>query len=107
MILDEDGNPIYSNGCSRSNRYRKLYERQLNGTDGKVSIEVDNQGRRMSVIDSTDPTPGKDIFSHVRQRAAKVAYDTLEKRASKSIIGNLTSYGKNSVPYYRYVYSHD
>ncbi len=96
--LDEDGNPIYSQtDVVGQTGIEKLYERQLNGTDGKVSIEVDNQGRRMSVIDSTDPTPGKDIFLTLDSELQKVAYDTLEAQLRKSIIGNLTSYGKNSV----------
>jgi cell division protein FtsI/penicillin-binding protein 2 len=96
--VDADGNPIYSQtDVVGQTGIEKLYERQLNGTDGKVSIEVDNQGRRMSVIDSTEPTSGKDIFLTLDSKLQKVAYDTLEAQLRKSIIGNLTSYGKNSV----------
>ena len=96
--LDSDGNPIYTQtDIVGQTGIEKLYERQLNGTDGKVSIEVDNQGRRMSVIDSTDPTPGKDIFLTLDSELQKVAYDTLEEQLRKSIIGNLTHSGKNSV----------
>ena len=61
--VDKDGNPIYSQtDIVGQDGMEKLFERQLNGTDGKVQIEVDNQGRRMSVIDSTEPIPGKDLF---------------------------------------------
>ncbi|MDD4844261.1 MAG: penicillin-binding transpeptidase domain-containing protein [Anaerotignum sp.] len=96
--VDADGNPIYSQtDVVGQTGIEKLYERQLNGTDGKVSIEVDNQGRRMSVIDSTEPTSGKDIFLTLDSKLQKVAYDTLEAELRKAVIKNLTSYSKNSV----------
>ena len=95
---DEDGLSIYSQtDVVGQTGIEKLYERQLNGTDGKVSIEVDNQGRRMSVIDSTDPTPGKDIFLTLDSQLQKVAYDALEAELRKSVISNLTYSSKNSV----------
>lgn len=96
--VDSEGNPIYSQtDVVGQTGIEKLYERQLNGTDGKVSIEVDNQGRRMSVIDSTQPIPGKDIFLTLDSELQKIAYNALESELQKAVIGKLTSYGKNSV----------
>lgn len=96
--MDSEGNPIYSQtDIVGQTGMEKLYERQLNGTDGKVSIEVDNQGRRMSVIDSTEPISGKDIFLTLDSKLQKVAYDTLEAELRKAIIRNLTFSGKKSV----------
>lgn len=70
--VDADGNPLYSQtDVVGQDGMEKLYEKELNGVDGKVLIEVDNQGRRMSVIDSTEPVAGKDVFLTLGQQAAK------------------------------------
>ncbi|NCC16631.1 MAG: hypothetical protein EOM28_09830 [Clostridia bacterium] len=96
--IDTEGNPIYSQtDVVGQTGIEKLYERQLNGTDGKVSIEVDNQGRRISEIDSTEPIPGKDIFLTLDSQLQKVAYDTLEAELRKAVINSLTYASKNSV----------
>lgn len=95
--VDSEGNPIYSQtDIVGQTGIEKLYERQLNGTDGKVSIEVDNQGRRMSVIDSTEPIPGKDIFLTLDSELQRIAYDTLEEELRKAVIGKLTYTSKSS-----------
>lgn len=96
--VDAEGNPLYSQtDIVGQDGMEKLYERELNGIDGKVQIEVDNQGRRMSVIDSTDPIPGKDLFLTLDSELQKVAYDTLESELRKAVLNKLTTYGKNSV----------
>lgn len=95
--LDPEGNPVYSQtDIVGQTGIERLYERQLNGTDGKISIEVDNQGRRMSVIDSTDPISGKDVFLTLDSNLQKIAYDTLESELRSAIIRKLSSSGKNS-----------
>ena len=96
--VDAEGNPIYSQtDIVGQDGMEKLYERELNGTDGKVQIEVDNQGRRMSVISSTEPTPGKDLFLTLDSKLQKIAYDTLENELRKAVLSKLTTTGKNSV----------
>ena len=96
--VDKDGNPIYSQSdIVGQDGMEKLFERELNGTDGKVQIEVDNQGRRMSVISSTEPIPGKDLFLTLDSKLQKVAYDTLESELRKAVLNKLTTSGKNSV----------
>ena len=96
--VDADGNPIYSQtDIVGQDGMEKLFERELNGTDGKVQIEVDNQGRRMSVIESTEPIPGKDLFLTLDSKLQKVAYDTLESELRKAVLTKLTTTGKNSV----------
>ncbi|MDO4531428.1 MAG: penicillin-binding transpeptidase domain-containing protein, partial [Bacillota bacterium] len=96
--VDAEGNPIYSQtDIVGQDGMEKLYERELNGTDGKVQIEVDNQGRRMSIIDSTEPIPGKDLFLTLDSELQKVAYDTLESELRKAVLNKLTTTGKNSV----------
>lgn len=96
--VDAEGNPLYSQtDIVGQDGMEKLYERELNGVDGKVYIEVDNQGRRMSVIDSTDPVPGKDLFLTLDSKLQKVAYDTLESELRKAVLHKLTGGGKNAV----------
>lgn len=96
--MDAAGNLIYNQtDIVGQTGIEKLYERELNGTDGKVSIEVDNQGRRMSIIDATDPIAGKDIFLTLDSQLQKVAYDSLENELRKVAILQLTSSGKNSI----------
>ena len=96
--VDADGNPIYSQtDIVGQDGMEKLFERELNGTDGKVQIEVDNQGRRMSVIASTEPIPGKDVFLTLDSELQKVAYETLESELRKAVLNKLTTTGKNSV----------
>ena len=96
--VDKDGNPIYSQtDIVGQDGMEKLFERELNGTDGQVLIEVDNQGRRMSVIDSTEPIPGKDLFLTLDSELQKTAYDALENELRKAVLTKLTTTGKNSV----------
>lgn len=96
--VDADGNPIYSQtDIVGQDGMEKLFERELNGTDGQVLIEVDNQGRRMSVIDSTEPIPGKDLFLTLDSELQKTAYDALENELRKAVLTKLTTTGKNSV----------
>ncbi|MBR2061699.1 MAG: hypothetical protein IJ969_00085 [Anaerotignum sp.] len=96
--VDADGNPIYSQtDIVGQDGMEKLFERELNGTDGQVLIEVDNQGRRMSVIDSTEPIPGKDLFLTLDSELQKTAYDALENELRKAVLNKLTTTGKNSV----------
>lgn len=96
--VDAEGNPLYSQtDIVGQDGMEKLYEKDLNGVDGKVFIEVDNQGRRMGVIDSTEPTAGKDLFLTLDSKLQKVAYDTLESELRKAVLSKLTGGGKNSV----------
>ncbi|MCI5679881.1 MAG: hypothetical protein MR278_07900 [Bacteroidales bacterium] len=96
--VDAQGNPLYSQtDIVGQDGMEKLYERELNGVDGNVQIEVDNQGRRMSVIDSTEPVSGKDVFLTLDSELQKVTYDTLESELRKAVLHKLTGGGKNSV----------
>lgn len=89
--VDENGNKIYTqNDVVGQAGFEKLYERDLNGTDGKVFIEVDNLGRRMSILDETEPIAGKDVFLTLDSRLQKVAYDTLEAELAKAVASSLS-----------------
>lgn len=96
--VDEAGNAIYSaTDIVGQSGIEKLYERELNGTDGTISIEVDSQGRRMSVIDTTQPVSGKDVVLTLDSKLQKLAYDKLEDELRKVIVRKLTTSGSDSV----------
>lgn len=96
--LAPDGSPLYSQtDIVGQDGMERLYERQLNGVDGKINIEVDNQGRRMSVIDSTEPIAGKDLFLTLDSELQKTAFDALENQLRQAIMSRLTSTEKNAI----------
>lgn len=77
--VDEEGNPVYTmTDIVGQSGIESIYERQLNGKDGKMVVEVDNMGRRMSTIQSQEPIPGQDVFLTLDSRLQKSAYDILE-----------------------------
>lgn len=71
-----------------------LNELDLSGTDGQMLVEVDSVGRRVGVVETTDPTPGNDVYLTIDKNLQIFAYDTLEKHLTEVIIQKLlgTSY---------------
>lgn len=77
--VDEEGNKIYSmTDVVGQSGIESIFERELNGRDGKMVVEVDNVGRRMNTIESQNPVSGQDIFLTLDSRLQKSAYDALE-----------------------------
>jgi penicillin-binding protein 2 len=56
-----------------------MFESQLRGTPGKDKVEVDNQGRRVNVVDVEKPVPGDDVHLTVDLPMQKVAEDSLQQ----------------------------
>lgn len=97
-IVDAEGNPVYSStDIVGQAGIEKLYEQDLNGTDGKITIEVDKEGRRMSVISSTDPIPGKDVYLTIDSELQSIAYTALENALRDVLLNRLTSGGKYGI----------
>ncbi len=95
---DENGSPIYSNSdIVGQTGVEKLYERDLNGTDGKILIEVDSLGRQISELETVEPIPGKDVFLTMDSELQALAFDTLEEQLQKAIITKLTTSTTDSV----------
>ena len=77
--VDEEGNKIYTmNDVVGQSGIESLYERELNGKDGEMIVEVDSIGRRMNTIESKNPVSGQDVFLTLDARLQKSAYDILE-----------------------------
>ncbi len=97
-IVDAEGNPVYSTtDIVGQAGVEKLYEQQLNGVDGKITMEVDNQGRRMSVIGSTEPVAGKDVYLTIDSKLQTTAYTALEESLREVLLNRLKSGGKYGV----------
>ena len=96
--VDENGDPIYtSTDIVGQDGLEKLYERELKGIDGEMSVEVDSSSRRIGTIQSTDPVPGNDIFLTLDARLQQVAFDALEGALTDSVLSKLQSSGRYSV----------
>lgn len=77
--VDEEGNKIYSmNDVVGQSGIESIYERELNGKDGEMVVEVDSMGRRMNTIESKNPVSGQDVFLTLDARLQKSSYDILE-----------------------------
>ncbi len=97
-IVDAQGNPVYSTtDIVGQSGIEKLYEQQLNGVDGKITMEVDSEGRRMSVISTTEPIPGKDVYLTIDSKLQEVVYTTLEESLREVLLSRLRSGGKYGV----------
>ncbi len=58
----------------------KFYEQALHGTVGYQHIEINAQGRRLRVLESIPPEPGKDVMLTLDARLQEVALRALGER---------------------------
>lgn len=75
----------------------KIHERDLNGKDGEMMVEVDSLGRRMNTLEIEEPIPGKNVFLTLDSRLQKAAFDSLEDTLRIVIKNKINSISKNSV----------
>ncbi len=76
---DENGDQIYSiSDIVGKSGMEELYERELNGKDGEMLVEVDSVGRRMNTLQSKQPVSGNDVFLTLDSQLQKAAFDSLE-----------------------------
>ncbi|GMR08382.1 MAG: penicillin-binding protein 2 [Gammaproteobacteria bacterium] len=55
----------------------KAYEEELHGTVGHQQVETNAQGRRLRVLESTPPIPGKNLYLSIDIRLQQVANELL------------------------------
>lgn len=68
----------------------KEMEVYLKGEDGVQSVEVNNLGRKMEVVNVVEPSAGKDVFLTIDRELQIKAYDILEKQLAEIVAGKLS-----------------
>lgn len=76
----------------------KVMELQLNGKDGKMLVEVDNLGRKISTLETETPESGQDVFLTIDKELQISAYNYLKQELANAIITRLTSELEKDVP---------
>jgi penicillin-binding protein 2 len=84
--MDEDEVATYK-GTTHIGRIgvERFYEKQLHGEPGYELVEVNADGRTQAVLDTTPPTPGKNIYLSIDVRLQKAALDALAGRSGAAI----------------------
>lgn len=84
--MDEDEEASYK-GTTHIGRIgiERSYEKLLHGAPGYELVEVNADGRTQAVLDTTPPTPGKNIYLSIDVRLQKAAEDGLNGRAGAAI----------------------
>lgn len=76
----------------------KVMELELNGKDGKMLVEVDNMGRKISTLETEAPVSGNDVFLTIDKDLQIAAYNYLDDALAEAIITRLTSELEKDVP---------
>ncbi len=76
----------------------KVMELELNGQDGKMLVEVDNMGRKISTLETEAPVSGDDVFLTIDKELQISAYNYLKDALADAIITRLTSELEKDVP---------
>ncbi|MGN6480237.1 penicillin-binding protein 2 [Luteibacter sp.] len=63
----------------------RSYEKLLHGAPGYELVEVNADGRTQAVLDTTPPTPGKNIYLSIDVRLQKAALQAMGDRAGAAI----------------------
>lgn len=71
----------------------RSFEHYLRGTRGVTTIEVDNNRRRVGVLDHQPPVPGNDIFLTIDATLQRNLYYILEDYLSEILLRRLRSQG--------------
>jgi penicillin-binding protein 2 len=84
--MDEEEEATYK-GTTHIGRIgvERYYEKLLHGEPGYELVEVNADGRTQAVLDTTPPTPGKNIYLSIDVRLQKVAEEALNGRAGAAI----------------------
>ena len=84
--MDEDEEASYK-GTTHIGRIgiERSYEKLLHGQPGYELVEVNADGRTQAVLDTTPPTPGKNIYLSIDVRLQKAAEEAMNGRAGAAI----------------------
>ncbi len=79
-----------SNDIVGKSGIEKVYELDLNGTDGEMIVEVDAYARRINTIETKQPVSGKDVYLTIDIELQKKLYDYLEDSLTDVLVNKLT-----------------
>ncbi|NID17286.1 penicillin-binding protein 2 [Luteibacter yeojuensis] len=84
--MDEEEEASYK-GTTHIGRIgiERYYEKLLHGEPGYELVEVNADGRTQAVLDTTPPTPGKNIYLTIDERLQKAAEEAMNGRAGAAI----------------------
>lgn len=86
----------------------KSMELYLHAQDGKQTVEVDNLGRTMNIIEQIDPVAGKDVYLtldlELQKKTEEILVKQLAHLLSEKLVLKRPSYGEMRVPELREVY---
>ncbi|NLK37295.1 MAG: hypothetical protein GX299_04355 [Epulopiscium sp.] len=93
-----DGDPVYHiTDIVGKTGIEKVEERNLNGKDGEMIVEVDSLGRRMNTLESKEPISGKNVYLTLDSRLQQAAYNILEDTLTGVVKTKINYASKNSV----------
>ncbi len=67
----------------------KTFENELAGKKGVETVSVNNSGKVIEVVDSTDPVAGNDIYLTIDKELQKNTYHLLEREITKILLSKI------------------
>lgn len=68
-----------------------VYESELRGTDGTQKMYVDNMGKVLEVVESTDAVAGNDIYLTIDSELQIYCYNVLEQEIANILLSHLVN----------------
>lgn len=69
----------------------QVFESELRGTDGFEQMYVDNMGKVLEVVESTDTVAGNDIYLTIDSELQKYCYNALEQEIANILLAHLVN----------------
>lgn len=69
----------------------EVMESQLKGTKGTTRFYVDNMGKIVEVIDTTEAVPGNDVYLSIDKNLQKTVYDLLEQQIAGVVYSHIVN----------------
>ena len=69
----------------------KVFESELRGTDGSEVMYVDNLGKVLEIIESTDSTAGKDLYLTIDVDLQKYCYNAIEQELASILLAHIAN----------------
>lgn len=88
---NEEGNNYEASDIVGKTGIEKSMESVLRGKKGEQDVLVDNLGKIIKVVSTTDASAGDDIYLTIDSELQKYAYNILERRLAGIVLSHLTT----------------